>query len=528
MTNIPLTAQQHAYLDAVGRALRCGDPDCGCASVPTDRVHCPVHPSPDVPTLRVDYNPDAEMLSFSCASGCPQRAIEEALARRGLPTEVVLRAVAGATEAGLTPYRLLIPQPADWLWPNRIPMGELTLLAGHPASGKTAVALDVAARVSLGAHTPDQPGVSFVRAPVVIAAPLKNPRASILPRLRALGADLSLVFHADVLSSVHLADFSEDNHVDSLEDHAEAVREHTRYSEPPAMFDFHAPPPPPPEPETPPRGPSLHVVMNRLANLVTRGSAALLVVDQIEHLALVHNARVARVAGMLNALAARTGAAVLALMHNPAHSLDAAARHMQSRLGMAGTVYTIALVGEERSRFLVPLSPPMHDALPPIPFNFHDAPPIAWREPVPHERLLAISAPKAPLTRRADMTAHACRFLTETLAAGPRPAAEINRRAAQLGISKHQLYRARAICNVATTRVCPEDGVRGGGYWLCSLPQHDTPSPEPDLEILNPEQGRGLLDKDLQDLESPAPTSEDLMKNRIKNERTNIDPARWW
>lgn len=177
---------------------------------------------------------------------------------------------------------------------------------------------------------------------------------------------------------------------------------------------------------------------------------------------------------MLNALAARTGAAVLALMHNPAHSLAAAARHMQPRLGMAGTVYTIALVGEDRARLLVPLSPPMHDALPPIPFNFHDTPPIAWREPISHERLLAVDAARASHPQLPDMTAHACRFLAETLADGPRPAAELARRAAQLGISKHQLYRARAICDVATTRVHPKEGPRGSGYWLCSLPQHST------------------------------------------------------
>ena len=473
MTDIPLTPQQHAYLDAIGRALRCGDPDCGCASVPTNRLHCPVHPSPHVPTLRVDYDPDVGLLSFSCTSGCPPHEIEEALARRGLPPETLFHTAAGALESGLTSYELLIPQPADWLWPDRIPMGELTLLAGYPASGKTAVALDVAARVSLGAQTPDQPGIPFVRAPVVIAAPLKNPRASLLPRLKALGADLNLIFHADVLSPVHLVDFSEDDHVESLDDLAEAVREHARYDEPPTVIDPYAPPPPPPRPQEPARGPSLPVVMNRLANFVTRGSAALLVVDQIEHLALVHNARVPRVAGMLNALAARTGAAVLALMHNPAHSLHAAARHMQPRLGMAGTVYTIALVGEDRARFLVPLSPPMHDALPPIPFNFHDAPPIAWREPISHERLLTIDAVKTPRPQHPDMTAYACRFLTETLAGGPRPAAEITRHAAQLGISKYQIYRARAICNVATTRVYPKDGPRGSGYWLCSLPQHN-------------------------------------------------------
>ena len=527
MTNIHLTPQQRAYLDAIGRALRCGDPDCACAPVPTDRFHCPVHPSPYVPTLRVTHDPDVGFLSFSCTSGCPSTDIEEALARRGLPTETALHAAAGAVEGGLTSYGLLIPQPADWLWPNRIPMGELTLVAGYPASGKTAVALDVATRVSLGADTPDQPGVPFVRAPVVIAAPLKNPRASLLPRLKTLGADLNLVFHADVLSPVHLADFSEDDHVDSLEDLNEEVREHARYSEPPTMIDPYAPPPPPPRPQVPVRGPSLPVVMNRLANLITRGSAALLVVDQIEHLALVHNARVGHVAGLLNALAARTGAAVLALMHNPAHSLAAAARHMQSRLDMAGTVYTIALVGEDRSRFLVPLSPPMHDALPPIPFNFHDAPPIAWREPISHERLLAIDAAKTPGPQLPDVTAHVCRFLAETLSEGPRPAAEVTRRAAQLGISEHRLRRARAACNVATTRVYPRNDSKGSGYWLWSLPQHNTRLGA-HLAALPPEQGRGLLDIDGKT--SPYPSAYEWGPHQESHEERNVNiaPARWW
>ena len=176
---------------------------------------------------------------------------------------------------------------------------------------------------------------------------------------------------------------------------------------------------------------------------------------------------------------------------------------MQSRLGMAGTVYTIALVGEDRARFLVPLSPPMHDALPPIPFNFHDAPPIAWREPISHERLLAIDAVKSPRPQHPDMTAYARRFLTETLAGGPRPAAELTRRAAQLGISESRLRRARAMCDIATTRVYPRNNSRGSGYWLWSLPQHNTRLAA-HLDALPPEQGRGLLDIDVKASSCPS------------------------
>ena len=238
----------------VGRALRCGDPDCACAPQPTNRLHCPVHPNPYVPTLRAWREPHVGF-SFVCSSGCPPHRIEEALARRGLPPPAILYTAQGALAAGLSPYELLVSQPADWLWPNRIPMGELTVVAGYPASGKTAVALDIASRVSLGADTPDQPGAAFVRAPVVIVAPLKNPRASLLPRLRDLGADLSLIYHADVLTPVHLADFAEEDEVESLDAVSEAERMHAGYGAAPTLIQAWDAPPPPPRPQEPPRGP---------------------------------------------------------------------------------------------------------------------------------------------------------------------------------------------------------------------------------------------------------------------------------
>lgn len=45
----------------------------------------------------------------------------------------------------------------EWLWPGRIPLGKLTLLAGDPGLGKSFVTLDMAARVSTGASWPDTP-----------------------------------------------------------------------------------------------------------------------------------------------------------------------------------------------------------------------------------------------------------------------------------------------------------------------------------------------------------------------------------
>jgi putative DNA primase/helicase len=49
------------------------------------------------------------------------------------------------------------PEPIDWLWPFRIPRGCVSLLTGPPGSGKSLVALDLAARLSRGRPWPDQP-----------------------------------------------------------------------------------------------------------------------------------------------------------------------------------------------------------------------------------------------------------------------------------------------------------------------------------------------------------------------------------
>jgi Bifunctional DNA primase/polymerase, N-terminal/AAA domain len=52
-------------------------------------------------------------------------------------------------------------KPLDWLWPNYIPLGALGILAGAPKVGKSAVAVDLAARVTTGRPMPDgSPGVN--------------------------------------------------------------------------------------------------------------------------------------------------------------------------------------------------------------------------------------------------------------------------------------------------------------------------------------------------------------------------------
>jgi hypothetical protein len=82
----------------------------------------------------------------------------------------------------------------EWLWPGRIPLGRLTLIAGDPGIGKSLVAVDLAARLSRGAAWPDDPECPQPPAGAVIFSLEDDLRDTILPRLERAGADLGRTF----------------------------------------------------------------------------------------------------------------------------------------------------------------------------------------------------------------------------------------------------------------------------------------------------------------------------------------------
>jgi putative DNA primase/helicase len=61
-----------------------------------------------------------------------------------------------ANIAGAIRFSELAPQKVRWLWPDRIPLGRITLLVSDPGLGKSLLTLDIAARVSRGAPWPDE------------------------------------------------------------------------------------------------------------------------------------------------------------------------------------------------------------------------------------------------------------------------------------------------------------------------------------------------------------------------------------
>jgi 5S rRNA maturation endonuclease (ribonuclease M5) len=83
------------------------------------------------------------------------------------------------------------PEALRWLWPNRIPRGQLILLVGDPGLGKSLLTLDIASRVTRGQPFPD--GAVCESGAVIMASAEDDPADTIRPRLDAAKADPSRV-----------------------------------------------------------------------------------------------------------------------------------------------------------------------------------------------------------------------------------------------------------------------------------------------------------------------------------------------
>ena len=137
---------------------------------------------------------------------------DEAHTNRNGKTESAASAVEPIT-VGLD---TVTPENVEWIWQRWIPRGKLTLLAGHPGLGKSTVALDLAARVSIGEKMPD--GTSGVEpSNVVLLSAEDGPADTIVPRLIRSGADLARI---KLLTSYRIGTGSHDRDLDGIAGHS--------------------------------------------------------------------------------------------------------------------------------------------------------------------------------------------------------------------------------------------------------------------------------------------------------------------
>lgn len=86
----------------------------------------------------------------------------------------------------------LKPEPVSWLWREWLALGKFHVLAGPPGQGKTTIALASMATVSAGGKWPD--GTPCADGNVLMWSGEDDPRDTLLPRLMAMGADVSRVY----------------------------------------------------------------------------------------------------------------------------------------------------------------------------------------------------------------------------------------------------------------------------------------------------------------------------------------------
>ena len=85
--------------------------------------------------------------------------------------------------------------PVEWLWERRIPRAAVVILDGHPGTGKSTIALDLAAHVSKGQRMPD--GARGISGNTLIMSAEDTLERPIKARLEAAGADMAHIWGLD-------------------------------------------------------------------------------------------------------------------------------------------------------------------------------------------------------------------------------------------------------------------------------------------------------------------------------------------
>ena len=364
-----------------------------------------------------------------------------ALAKAAKPLQTTPARLDG--EPVLVPLAQVQPESVAWLWPGRIALGKLTLIAGDPGLGKSFTTLDVAARVSRGAAWPDAPDASTTPGGVVLLSAEDGVADTIRPRLDAAGADVSRIVALEAVRSV-----------------GSNGRESAR------AFDLSR------------DLPALEAAIKAV------DGCRLVVIDPVTaYLGGVDSHKNAEIRGLLAplaALAAKHNLAIVAVTHlNKAQGGPAIYRSMGS-LAFAAAARAAWVVTKDKDdparRLLLPvknnLAPDVGGLAYRIgPVGVRGAPAVAW-EPDPvsltaDEALAGDRGEACGRTERDD----AADWLREFLADGPRPAADVEREAREAGFTFSTLRRAKAAIGVKSLKQA------FGGHWEWALRPEDAQPP---------------------------------------------------
>jgi putative DNA primase/helicase len=330
-------------------------------------------------------------------------------------------------------------QPVTWLWPGRIAKGKHTAIAGEPGTGKSQLAVDIIATITMGCEWPCGAG----RAPQGSALILSAEDAAndtIVPRLHAARADLGRV---TIIKAV--ADGKAQRTFNLQRDLALLEAEVTR------------------------QGDVSLIVIDPISSYLGKGPDS--------H----KNADVRAVLEPVSEFAERLKVAILTITHFSKSGSNTPKKALHRFIGSIAFVgaprIALVLVEEEGSERRLLLHAKNNLAMPPqgLAFTIRQsivgangqgivASRVAWDpEPVTvtADEALAVEAAASPKGHQRE---EAKDFLQQLLADGPVGVDHVNKQAGALGLTPRTLKRARADLGVIATKGAFEGG------WALSLP----------------------------------------------------------
>jgi archaellum biogenesis ATPase FlaH len=199
----PTIAMKWAKDSVLVYANEAAQPAFGPPSNSTEPVAAasPINAAPDVGTDAGGPSPPASTPGphqSEAADVAPDRAPVKGNGAGGpplTPAQRVAQQHAQAVQAVLdglvyTCIANVRPEAVQWLWPGRIPLGELTMIVGDPGLGKSQICASLAAIVTNGGLWPVDRTPS-IEGSVLILSAEDNIKHTIRPRLDAAGADVS-------------------------------------------------------------------------------------------------------------------------------------------------------------------------------------------------------------------------------------------------------------------------------------------------------------------------------------------------
>jgi AAA domain len=332
------------------------------------------------------------------------------------------------------------PEPVEWLWPGRVALGKLTLIAGEAGLGKSQLSVAMVAAVTTGGPWPCGEGQAPIGSAIILSAE-DGAADTIVPRLIAANANRERVYLVRAVRS---------------------------------------------EDGTGRRAFNLQVDLDLLERLISEiGDVRLIIIDPISSylgpkLDSHVNAAVRGVLEPLSEMAARLGIAILAITHPPKGTGTTAINRF---------IGSIAFVAAARAAFMVTRDPddetrrlflPVKNNLAPLgkglAFRLEQrlvadgilGSSVAWEtETVTITADQALAATDVAREGAASPRTEAEEYLRDKLSAGRVPVEDVNEHARALGIAQRTLARARKALGIRAVK----DGFGGG--WLLAMPDEE-------------------------------------------------------